>query len=239
MAKIPLPPEEYMTFVGGKNDLAKAFIEIGQEFLGYFKNLANLSPDDNVLDIGCGCGRIAYPLTEYLSSKAIYEGFDVDPVMIDWCIKNIQSRKPNFHFQHLDIYNQFYTPDGILDSTEVIFLYPREAFDFACAISVFTHLYDREVIHYLEETYRVLKPGGTLFATFFIGHEVGGNTIQQTYTEEAIRRYYGATGFEITDIKYGHWLPRTVPTCSFQDIVIAKKLVGKSSMRSKKKKEKL
>src|SRR5207302_10777966 len=42
------------------------YIEIGEEFFRYFVDIAGLKPQDRVLDVGCGTGRMAQPLTKYL-----------------------------------------------------------------------------------------------------------------------------------------------------------------------------
>jgi hypothetical protein len=34
------------------------FVEVGQEFLRHFVKIGRLQPDEDVLDMGCGVGRI-------------------------------------------------------------------------------------------------------------------------------------------------------------------------------------
>lgn len=102
------PPEELM-FVGGGLD---NFKEIGEAFVRDFQVRCRLRPNERVLDVGCGVGRIAIPLTEFLNSDARYEGFDVNAKGIDWCQENITSRYPNFRFHLADIYNEYYHPSG-------------------------------------------------------------------------------------------------------------------------------
>jgi len=47
-----------MLFVGGGN-----FKSVGEKFLRYFKDVGGLKPDDeDVLDVGCGIGRMAISL---------------------------------------------------------------------------------------------------------------------------------------------------------------------------------
>ena len=57
-----LVPPRRLSFVG-----AGDFTAIGLEFLRYFQDLGGLRPTDHVLDVGCGIGRMALPLTGYLS----------------------------------------------------------------------------------------------------------------------------------------------------------------------------
>src|SRR5579862_1080583 len=60
------------------------FLAIGDEFFGYFNALADLKPDERVLDIGCGTGRMARPLAGYLK-KGSYYGIDIVKSSVEWC----------------------------------------------------------------------------------------------------------------------------------------------------------
>lgn len=124
-----------------------------------------LEPHHRVLDIGCGVGRLAIPLTRHLTTGT-YDGFDIVKRWIRWCRRNITPKHPNFRFTHADIYNSHYNRSGI-PASEYRFPYADATFDFAFATSVFTHLDVDAARHYLRETHRVLKPGGKLLATFF------------------------------------------------------------------------
>ncbi|SRR6266404_1785577 len=65
------PPDELMFVGGGLED----FNKVGEAFLRDFQIRCRLRPNERVLDVGCGVGRIAIPLTEFLNSDARYEGF--------------------------------------------------------------------------------------------------------------------------------------------------------------------
>ncbi len=58
---MPMPPAE-KHFIGDGD-----FRAIGAEFLRHFVKLGELKPTDKVLEIGCGIGRMALPLTHYLT----------------------------------------------------------------------------------------------------------------------------------------------------------------------------
>jgi SAM-dependent methyltransferase len=143
---------------------------VGKRWMEILDNEVGLRGDERVLDIGCGPGRIAAPLTARLA-RGSYEGFDVDRSSIRWCGRAITSRHPNFRFQIADIYNALYNPDGSQGAAEYRFPFPDADFDLALSLSVFTHLTPSETAHYLGEAARVLRPGGRLFATFFLLNE--------------------------------------------------------------------
>jgi 2-polyprenyl-3-methyl-5-hydroxy-6-metoxy-1,4-benzoquinol methylase len=64
---------------------------VGGEFEGYGALLRDalifhgLKPNDYLIDVGCGSGRLAKPLAEYLKGK--YLGIDVVPGLVDYARK--------------------------------------------------------------------------------------------------------------------------------------------------------
>jgi SAM-dependent methyltransferase len=171
--KCPAPstPEErpapYMSGIGYGE-----FDQVGRDFVDLFVRLGNLTPDERVLDIGCGLGRMVEPLREYLSQEGSYEGFDVVREIIRWNRRNISTFDPRFQFRFVSVFNGSYNPNGRVWPERFRFPYRRREFDFVFAISVFTHLLDRAATRYVQQAARVLRPGGRLFATFFLLDEV-------------------------------------------------------------------
>ncbi len=60
---MPAPPADTV-FVGDGDYRA-----IGAEFLRHVVEIGGLAPDARVLDVGCGIGRLAVPLTQYLDQS--------------------------------------------------------------------------------------------------------------------------------------------------------------------------
>lgn len=145
-------PKSKRLYIGGGD-----FTRIGNDFFNYFINIAQLKPTDTVLDMGCGIGRIAIPLTKYLRNGGRYEGIDIVPDGIKWCTKNISSKFNNFNFQVTDIYNKKYNPEGRFNAKDYVFPFADECFDFIFLTSLFTHMFYDEVQSYLGQIARVLK----------------------------------------------------------------------------------
>jgi SAM-dependent methyltransferase len=155
----PLVPPRRMQFVGEGD-----FVATGDEFLGHLTDLAGLEPTSDVLDVGCGIGRMARPLAGFLRGGS-YAGFDVNEMAIRWC----RQRYPaSFRFDVADLYNARYHPGGTQEAREYRFPYDDAHFDVVLMASVLTHLMAPEADRYLAEARRVLRPGGRLLATFFL-----------------------------------------------------------------------
>lgn len=161
-----MPPQELMHHVGSGD-----FKAIGNAILRHLVNLGELKPNGRVLDVGCGCGRVALPLTKYLGGEGSYEGFDIHTPSITWCQQNISCQHPNFKFQVSDIYSKRYNPQGITPASDYKFPYQNESFDVVFLTSIFTHMLPNDLEHYLSEIARVLKVGGRCLITIFFLNE--------------------------------------------------------------------
>jgi SAM-dependent methyltransferase len=162
---LPIPPEE-QNFVGDGQ-----FLAIGCEFLQHFVAYGNLAPHHRVLDIGSGIGRMALPLTQYLDDTqgGAYEGFDIVAHGVAWCQEHISRVYPAFRFQHLDLYNSLYNNGGQerLENKKPL-PYEDASFDFIFLTSVFTHLTLEDMLYYLGQIKRLLRPGGKALITAFL-----------------------------------------------------------------------
>ena len=106
-----------------------------------------LKPTDYLIDVGCGSGRLAKPLAEYLTGK--YLGIDVVPGLVAYA-RTLVARA-DWRFE-------------VAEGLKIPEADGRA--DMVCFFSVLTHLLHEESFVYLREARRVLKPGGKIVFSF-------------------------------------------------------------------------
>lgn len=160
---LPVPPPEKW-FVGDGD-----FRAIGAEFLRHFVEFGGLRPGAAVLEIGCGIGRMALPLTQYLDPETgSYDGVDVVRDGVDWCAETLTPVYPRFRFHHRDYANDVYNPAGALAAASEPLPFSGSHFDFVLLTSVITHLRTADMVGYARDIGRLLKPGGRCFLSLFL-----------------------------------------------------------------------
>ncbi len=106
-----------------------------------------LEPDHYLIDVGCGSGRLAKPLTQYLGGR--YLGTDVVPELLSFAKK--LCGRPDWRFEKV---------------TEIEIPEHDSRADMVCFFSVLTHLLHEDSYLYLSEAKRVLRPGGRIVFSF-------------------------------------------------------------------------
>lgn len=240
-----LLPPNYLHSVGDGD-----FVAVGESFVRQFVDIGHLKPHHAVLDIGSGTGRVARPLTKYLTTGT-YDGIDIVCDSVTWCQRAYARRHPLFHFHFADIRNQTYNPHGKYDASSYSFPFADSSFDFICLTSVFTHMLPGDMERYFGEITRLLKLGGHCFITCFLLNEESQSLIQGPSTKipfpfvfEGFRTLRADTQEDAVaydeckmldlfqrhqllvehPIRYGGWCGRE-KSYDFQDIIIAEKTV--------------
>ncbi|MCX7876551.1 MAG: class I SAM-dependent methyltransferase [Melioribacteraceae bacterium] len=110
-----------------------------------YKTKVELPQNSNILDFGCGCGR----LIRHFATENNYNlfGSDINNELINWC-------KVNLTFGN-------FSTNNILPPTN----YENNFFDFIYARSVFTHLSEDYQKKWMNEIKRILKPNGVFYFT--------------------------------------------------------------------------
>lgn len=141
--------EQHRKRVGGLWD------EVGQlQF--HFLVRHGLTPDSYLLDVGCGALRGGIHFVRYLE-PAHYFGIDVNASLLRAGLEHeipqagLSDRLPA---EHLHATDRFECDFGV-------------SFDFALAVSLFTHLPLNHIRLCLYRLANVMQPGGRFFASFF------------------------------------------------------------------------
>jgi SAM-dependent methyltransferase len=159
-----IPPPRLWTMVGAATD----YYSQGRSLFELLVKHGRITAHSAILDVGCGLGKTAIHFATYLQSPGFYEGFDIERPSVEWCIRAISSRFPLIRFRHIDLYSEMYNRSSGPDSAQFVFPYASSSFDLVFLASVFTHMFDAQVENYLHEIARVLKPGGTCLATYYL-----------------------------------------------------------------------
>jgi SAM-dependent methyltransferase len=116
----------------------------------------DIGPADDVLELGCGIGRIGRELAPLCRS---WTGVDISENMIDFARQRL-SGQPNVRFHKLQRTSLDMLGDDCIDK--------------AYSIAVFCHMDKEDLYLYLQELSRVVRPGGTIFVeTWNLAHPVG------------------------------------------------------------------
>jgi len=106
-----------------------------------------LQRQQTVVDVGCGSGRLAFQLREFLTGQ--YIGTDVVPDLYKYAQEIC--KRPDWKF---------------LSAPGLTIPVPDDSADYICFFSVVTHLLHDESYRYLEDAKRALKPGGKIIFSF-------------------------------------------------------------------------
>lgn len=139
----------------------------GEEWSMLLRSYGKLTPASDVLEIGCGLGRIAFAI-RYLVRRGTYMGFEIVRSKVEFLQTNFHRAHPNFSFVWADVSNTYYNPGGTLNPTQYRFPAADASKDVILAASVFTHMAPEHAAHYLREAARALKPGGRCVFSFFL-----------------------------------------------------------------------
>jgi 2-polyprenyl-3-methyl-5-hydroxy-6-metoxy-1,4-benzoquinol methylase len=145
----PIPPARLRFLVSGTED-EQVFSSLGRKGFDAIRDCLernNISLDGikDVLDFGCGCGRV----TRYWSDQAgvIVSGTDIAQEAIDWASANLSFGSFSVNLGRPPLQ------------------YPDSSFDLIYSLSVFTHLPENLQVSWFAELVRVLRPGGYLYVT--------------------------------------------------------------------------
>jgi SAM-dependent methyltransferase len=161
-----VPPLELMRSEGVQ--CLEEWYRWAEEWSMLLRVYGRITTSSKVLEIGCGLGRIAFPLRYILISDGSYDGFEICRFKVNFLEQSFNRAYPNFRFIWANIHNTAYNPDGQIEGKDYRFLYADNSFDIVYAASVFTHMLPDTTEHYFQETFRVLKPGGRVVFSFFL-----------------------------------------------------------------------
>ncbi|RYD96995.1 MAG: class I SAM-dependent methyltransferase [Sphingobacteriales bacterium] len=151
-----------------------------------------------ILDWGCGPGRVVRHFPDLLPTARVY-GSDYNSEYVNWCRDNLK--------QITFTQNQLAPP------------IPLEAgsLDFIYAISIFTHLSAKMHLEWMNEMYRLLKPGGVFYFT------THGDITRKNLLESEKMQYDNGIIVERGNVKEGYRMYATYHPPAFIEQLVAGK----------------
>lgn len=163
----PLPPQELMSVIGSPD--ADHFLGNMQLFAHEILVRCHGTRRSHILDIGSGCGRLSLPFSRYLGPAGRYVGIDVWEQANDWCRTHTSESDAQVAFFTQAVRNNYYfEPDNGKANDFRMEALADNSFDVGVALSVFNHLKKNDVLAYISELSRVLKPGAAAYITGFV-----------------------------------------------------------------------
>lgn len=167
------------------------FYESGVTMLDGLKRLLRLERSSQIVEIGCGSGRLAYPLSGYLNEAGGYVGFDVSKNALRFAERLVASRRPDFRFVHADLHSDEYNAAGTQQAASFRFPAAERSADAVVAISVFTHLLEPDAASFLQQIARVLKPEGRAYITAYVLNDEIAAEMANARAMMTMQRYKG------------------------------------------------
>lgn len=200
----------------------RRFARIGKTLSEILQDYAGLKKESKVLEIGCGCGRVALALTNILDDNN-YFGVDIESVSLDACKKNMELTKKSFQFDLLDVSNNEYNPKGKYSASSYKFPYIDKSFDVVFLISVFTHMIPSDVSNYIREICRMIKNNGhCLFSAFLVDYGTTGYDISFPFKKDG---YYYCNEL-LPEVAIGYDLQFFITEFEKHEMILKHKLLG-------------
>ena len=165
-----VPPLRYIVRTGVANSIffpQDYYLTSSYGTWMYFFATGVAKLDSRIVDIGSGIGKGAVALRDFhyhgIGFTGRYLGFDVDREMVEWCNRNFPAE--NFRFSWVDAGSTVYNPGARKEPPRLDV--PDGTVDLVYSHSLFSHLLEEDLENYVAESYRMLRPGGTMLMTFF------------------------------------------------------------------------
>ncbi len=144
------------------------FYETARADGAQMQQLLGIGAQTTVLDVGCGSGRLAWAMADILGPRGGYVGFDVSQAAIAFARKLMRRRRSDFTFHHVDLHSKEYNPSGAVRSDTFCFPCGDGWAGATIALSVFSHLLEKDAARFLTEIARTLAPEGRAFISAYV-----------------------------------------------------------------------
>jgi|GEM_PF-1251528 len=180
--------EDYWTIVGPGT--REEFEALGDGKCAILKEMG-LNAKSKVLDVGCGTGQLARPLTKVLGPDGLYYGTDLAGPAIEFCRRTY--RFPQFHF---------------LKNEQTTLPIRQIEFDIIYLGSVFTHMFPEDIRGMLKDLRRLLAPTGCIIVDAFVSPQIAdyvGSRQMVELNEPNLHKAFHERGLKFEEVSSHAW----------------------------------
>ena len=204
----------------GLNPHSPDYRKSGDDLRAHLIRHAGLTPESRVLDIGCGTGRLAHALRDYITT-GVYHGVDLNRGHIDHCRKQFTFCK-GYRFKHLDYYHQEWNPKGSREEYKLP--YEPGTLDIIVMVGVLNHLDIKRAADLIHHAAPLLRSYGSLAATVrLLNHHSMAHLRQDQYPYRTHESWYADRTRPLLDI--------AVPEEGFRRVLIHSRLQIREPIR--------
>lgn len=178
---VKLPPD-YLIYESFQLDYDKYYnngFETAKWLIQHLENYITLN-NVNILDWGCGPGRIIRHLPQLTGKGCQFFGTDYNKRSIEWCAQNLEGIQ----------FNQ--------NPLKAYLPYEDHSMDVIYGISILTHLSEQLQYDWYQELFRILRRGGILFLT------TQGDNFKRKLTDSELNRYLNDRVVIRGNVQVGH-----------------------------------
>ncbi len=123
----------------------------------------------DILDVGCGDGRVASAFARNKAYQGRYFGFDINLGRMEK-LKAIFGDREGFDFGYSDVFHSYYNPNGKLNSHAFQYSNAKVdgVFNLIIYNSIFSHMSLNVIKHHFDEAFKYLSENGRIWATGYI-----------------------------------------------------------------------
>jgi SAM-dependent methyltransferase len=219
-----VPDVNQQDLIDACNDITAGYTPGGNKLLSYISGTGIVGwlieqniirPNQSILDMGSGNGRLPMGICHHEVPVVSYIGVEIIKECVQFC-NHAFAQRPEYRFFHSDVSNKRYWLGGKTDPEKYKLPFVDSNFDLIVCMSFFSHTGTLKVAqHYLSECMRVLKKDGMMLSTWYFTDTYNSavyDTKKTVYFINHIYTFMERSGWMFKEVDHeGMYLAEQIP----------------------------